>query len=305
LFKPSIEWGHALAESLSWIAMAWVISAVCLLVVLVLLRLVTPWGRQFWGITGDYFTGRHSSRVWLMLGVLLLSVVIGVRLSVLLSYQANDLNSSIQTAVQGLATHDSVVKGSGVHGFWMSIFHFSIMAAIFIARIVLDVYLTQRFIVAWRIWLTDRCTGDWLEGRAYYRARFIDGTIDNPDQRIQQDIDLLTAGVGGTPNVPSNGTGNVLVFGAVQSVLSVVSCTAILWNLSGTLTLFGVSMPRAMFWILIAYVLVATIGGFWIGRPLIRLSFRNELTNAAFRYALVRVLRRLVFTAVRVPNAYN
>jgi putative ATP-binding cassette transporter len=289
LFKPSINWGHALAESLSWIAIAWVISAVCLLVVLVLLRLVTPWGRQFWRITGGYFHGRHSSRVWLMLAVLLLSVVIGVRLSVLLSYQANDLNSSIQTAVQGMAIHDAVVKASGVHGFWMSIFHFSIMAAIFIARIVLDVYLTQRFIVAWRIWLTDRFTGDWLEGRAYYRARFIDGTIDNPDQRIQQDIDLLTAGVGGTPNVPSNGTGSVLVFGAVQSVLSVVSFTAILWNLSGTLTIFGVSMPRAMFWILIVYVLVATIGGFWIGRPLIRLSFRNELTNAAFRYALVRV----------------
>jgi putative ATP-binding cassette transporter len=27
----------------------------------------------------------------------------------------------------------------------------------------------------------------------------------------------------------------------------------------------------------------------WIGRPLIRFSFRNELTNAAFRYALVRM----------------
>lgn len=289
VFKPSIEWGHALTESVSWIATAWLISAVCLLVVLLALRLLTPWGRQFWRITDDYFTGRSSARVWLMLGVLLLSVVIGVRLSVLLSYQANDLNSSIQTAVQGMATRDDVVKASGVHGFWMSIFHFSIMAAIFIARIVLDVYLTQRFIVAWRIWLTDRFTGDWLEGRAYYRARFIDGTIDNPDQRIQQDIDLLTAGVGGTPNVPSNGTGNLLVFGAVQSVLSVVSFTAILWNLSGTLTLLGVSIPRAMFWILIVYVLVATIGGFWIGRPLIRLSFRNELTNAAFRYALVRV----------------
>ncbi len=94
-----------------------------------------------------------------MLGVLLLSVVVGVRLTVLLSYQSNDLNSSIQTAVQGMATHDETVKASGVHGFWMSIFHFSIMAAIFIARIVLDVYLTQRFIVAWRIWLTDRFTG--------------------------------------------------------------------------------------------------------------------------------------------------
>ena len=32
-----------------------------------------------------------------------------------------------------------------------------------------------------------------------------------------------------------------------------------------------------------------TVVAFWIGRPLIRLSFRNEMTNAAFRYALVRL----------------
>ena len=289
LFKPSIDWGHALAESVSWIGLVWLVSAVCVVVVLALLRLATPWGRQFWRITGDYFIGSQRGKVWLMLGVLLLSVVITVRLTVLFSYQANDLSSSIQTAVQGMAIHDEAVKQSGVHGFWMSILIFSIMAALFIARYMLDIYLTQRFIVSWRVWLTDRLTGDWLEGRAYYRARFIDSTIDNPDQRIQQDIDVLTAGVGATPNVPSNGTNSVLLFGAVQSVLSVFSFTAILWNLSGTLTLFGVSMPRAMFWILIVYVLLATIVGFWLGRPLIGLSFRNELTNAAFRYALVRV----------------
>ena len=289
LFKPSIDWGQALPDSLSWIALTWAISAVSVIVVLALLRLLTPWGRQFWRITGDYFIGSHSTRVWVMLGVLLLSVVVTVRLTVLFSYQANDLNSSIQTAVQGMATGNKAVKESGVHGFWMSILIFSIMAGLYIARAIFDIYLMQRFIVAWRVWLTDRLTGDWLEGRAYYRSRFIDNTIDNPDQRIQQDIDVLTAGVGSTPNVPSNGTNSVLLFGAVQSVLSVFSFTAILWNLSGTLKLFGVSMPRAMFWVLIVYVLIATIVGFWIGRPLIRLSFRNELTNAAFRYALVRV----------------
>jgi vitamin B12/bleomycin/antimicrobial peptide transport system ATP-binding/permease protein len=289
LFKPSIDWGQALPDSLSWIALTWAISAVSVIVVLALLRLLTPWGRQFWRITGDYFIGSHSARVWVMLGVLLLSVVVTVRLTVLFSYQANDLNSSIQTAVQGMATGNKAVKESGVHGFWMSILIFSIMAGLYIARAIFDIYLMQRFIVAWRVWLTDRLTGDWLEGRAYYRSRFIDNTIDNPDQRIQQDIDVLTAGVGSTPNVPSNGTNSVLLFGAVQSVLSVFSFTAILWNLSGTLKLFGVSMPRAMFWVLIVYVLIATIVGFWIGRPLIRLSFRNELTNAAFRYALVRV----------------
>jgi len=289
LFKPSIDWGHALTDSVSWVALAWLISAVCAIAVLALLRFITPWGRQFWRITGDYFTGRHSFRVWLMLGVLLLSVVISVRLSVLFSYQANDLSSSVQTAVQGMATHDQAVKQSGVHGFWMSLLIFSIMAVLFIARFVLDIYLTQRFTVAWRVWLTERLTGDWLEGRAYYRGRFIDSTIDNPDQRIQQDIDVLTANAGATPNVPSNGTGSVLLFAAINALLSVVSFTAILWNLSGTLTVFGVSMPRAMFWILLLYVLIATIGGFWIGRPLIGLSFRNELTNAAFRYSLVRV----------------
>jgi vitamin B12/bleomycin/antimicrobial peptide transport system ATP-binding/permease protein len=289
LFKPSINWGHALADSFSWVALAWVISAVSAIVVLALLRLLTPWGHQFWRITGDYFVGRQSVRVWLMLGALLLSVVISVRLNVLFSYQANDLSSSVQTAVQGLATGNKAVKDSGEHGFWMSLLIFSIMAVLHVARFMLDIYLMQHFIVAWRVWLTERLTGDWLEGRAYYRGRFIDSTIDNPDQRIQQDIDVLTANVGATPNVPSNGTGSVLLFGAVNAMLSVVSFTAILWNLSGPLTLFGLTLPKAMFWIVIVYVLFATIVGFWIGRPLIWLSFRNELTNAAFRYALVRV----------------
>ena len=36
-------------------------------------------------------------------------------------------------------------------------------------------------------------------------------------------------------------------------------------------------------------MLVATVVAFWLGRPLIWLSFRNEKLNAAFRYALVRL----------------
>src|SRR5262249_33589174 len=155
-----------------------------------------------------------------------------------------------------------------------------LIVVLHVSRQMFDIYLTQRFIVAWRIWLTDRLTGDWLEGRAYYRGRFIDHTIDNPDQRIQQDIDLFTAQLGPTRNTTATDIGNVLLFGAVTALLSVVSFTAILWNLSGTLTLFSVSIPKAMFWIVIVYVLVTTIVGFWIGRPLVWLSFRNELTNA-------------------------
>jgi len=288
-FKPSIDWSSALLDSLWWIAKGWVISAVCVLVVLVVLRYITPWGRQYWRITREYFVGRQSVRVWLMLGVLLLSVVLAVRLNVLFSYQGNDMYTALQKAFEGIASDNDAVKRSGVHGFWMSIGIFSIMAVIHVARVMADIYLTQRFIVAWRVWLTGHVTDDWLTGRAYYRDLFIDETIDNPDQRIQQDVDIFTAGTGGLPNQPANGTGSTLLFGAVQSVISVISFTAILWHLSGTLTLFGMNFPRAMFWTVIIYVLVATIISFIIGRPLIWLSFRNEKLNAAFRYALVRL----------------
>ncbi|BBY53572.1 ABC transporter ATP-binding protein/permease [Mycolicibacillus koreensis] len=288
-FTPRIDWAHALPDSLVWVAMAWAITAACLLAVLVALRYLTPWGRQFWRITGDYFTGRASVRVWAMLGVLLASVIVAVRLNVLFSFQGNDMYTSLQVAFEGAAADNEPVKTSGVHGFWVAIGIFAAMAALHVARVMLDIYLTQRFMVAWRTWLTDRLTGDWLEGRAYYRTRFIDTEMDNPDQRIQQDVDVFTAGVGASPNQPVNNTTSTLLLGAVYSIVSVISFAAILWNLSGTLTVLGVSLPRAMFWIVFAYVLVASVIAFWIGKPLIRLSFRNELTNAAFRYALVRV----------------
>ena len=68
-----------------------------------------------------------------------------------------------------------------------------------------------------------------------------------------------------------------------------MSFGAILWQLSGPLTLGGITLPRALFWIVIVYVLAATVIAFVIGRPLIQLSYLNELRNAGFRYALVRV----------------
>ena len=288
-FKPSINWSAAPMDSLRWTAIAWVISVVCVLVVLALFRYFTPWGRQFWRITREYFVGPQSVRVWLMLGVLLLSVLLSVRLTVLLSYQGNDLLTAVQKAVQGIAAGDDKVKQSGIHGFWMSLAIFCVLATLFVARFMADIYLTQRFIIAWRMWLTAHLADDWLAGKAYYRDLFIDNTIDNPDQRIQQDVDIFTANVGSTPNIPSNGTGSTLLFGAVNAVASVISFAAILWNLSGNLNLFGFDFPRAMFWTVLIYVLIATVVAIWLGRPLIWLSFNNEKLNAAFRYALVRL----------------
>jgi putative ATP-binding cassette transporter len=68
-----------------------------------------------------------------------------------------------------------------------------------------------------------------------------------------------------------------------------ISFTAILWSLSGPLTLFGFTLPKAMFWIGLGYVVFASVIAFWIGKPIIWFAFDNEKFNAAFRYALVRL----------------
>ncbi len=289
LFKPSLDWANAIPDSLLWAAKAWVITAALAVVVLVLLARYTTWGRQFWRVTGDYFRGRDAVVVWAWLGVLLFSTLISVRLDVLLSYQANDLYSSLQVAFEGNAAGNGAVRESGVSGFWAAIVTFGLIAAIYISRYLLDIYLMQRFIIRWRVWLTDRLTSDWVSGDAFYRGRFLDDPVDNPDQRIQLDIDSFTGCTGQGTNTPTVGTSATLLFGAINSLVSVVAFTPILWGLSGPLTLFGITVGHALFWIALAYVFATTVIAFWIGRPLIRFSFRNEMTNAAFRYALVRM----------------
>ncbi|WNG90710.1 ABC transporter ATP-binding protein/permease [Mycobacterium sp. ITM-2016-00318] len=284
-YTPSLVWGDELVASALWVAKAWVLAAIGVVVVCALLARFTIWGRQFWRVTGDYFTGRDSVPVWVLLGLLLLLVMIDVRIVVLFTYQSNDQFSAMQAAFEGQGD----AKTIAIQGFWKAIL---ILAALVVARVtrtLLDTYLMQRFIIRWRVWLTHRLTGDWLDGDAHYRGRFIDRPIDNADQRIQQDIDIFTTGTGPETNTPTVGTAQTLLFGTIFAIVSVVEFTPILWGLSGPLTLFGLTVPKALFWIALLYVFFTTVVAFWIGRPLIRLSFRNELTNAAFRYALVRV----------------
>jgi vitamin B12/bleomycin/antimicrobial peptide transport system ATP-binding/permease protein len=290
-FTPTLDWGNELWVSLIWIAKGWAYAAIATFIVLFAIARLTTWGKQFWRITGAYFTGVESVKVWLWLSGILLLVIAGVRVDVLLSYYSSDISTAFQAVAGGLQTGNEALKESGKDGFYHSLLVFAILATLFIAQLLLDMFVVQRFCLAWRAWLTDQLTGDWLDGKAYYRARFIDDTIDNPDQRIQSDIDIVTANNGPLPNVPYYSSQNTLLFGAINAVASIVSFTAILWNLSGpmTLPLIGYELPRAMFWIGIVFVLFASVIAFWIGRPIIWLSFRNEKFNAAFRYALVRL----------------
>lgn len=284
--KTATDWGTELWRSLVWISWVWPLTVVCFGLIALALITFTHWGRQFWRITGSYFTSREGRPGLILLVLLLLSVVSGVRLAVVFSYYYNDLSSSIQ-AISGALAKDGEGMPEAKAAFWHAITMFVVLATIHVARVMLDIFILQAFIIRWRVWLTERVTSDWLKGRAFYRSRFIDNTIDNPDQRIQADINNFVAMSTAPESLQSTSTH--LAFGAVNSVISLVSFTIILWQLSGPQTYFGVTVPHSMVFLAFLYVIIATYVAFRIGRPLIRLYFLNERLNAMFRYALVRL----------------
>ncbi|QCQ91317.1 ABC transporter ATP-binding protein/permease [Rhodococcus sp. SGAir0479] len=275
-----IDWNHEAVASLLWTARAFAIAIVCLVTVGYLLARHTRWGRQFWTVSGAYFSGRDSRRTWATVAVMLFLAVLGVRLTILLSYQGNEMYTSLQYAAQAFSGGDSVALAEAKSTFWRSIAVFAVLATVHVVRSLLDYYVGQAFVIRWRVWLTDRVASDWLDGRAYYRGRFVDSGIDNPDQRIQADVTDMTT------------ITQSLSMGLVTAVTSVVAFTKILWDLSGPMSLFGVEVPRAMVVLVYVYVLTATVVAFRIGRPLIRLNFLDERLTANFRYALVRLRDR-------------
>ena len=262
-----IDWSREWLTSLLWIARVFLFVLVGFVLVGWFLIRRTRWGRQFWRLSGMYFIPRQrtwlSWRPILTVALLLLLTVVSVRLDVILSFQGNDLF----TAMQEL----------NAAAFWRSIFIFGILATINVVLVLVTFYIGQAQIIHWRLWLNQRMVGDWMSGAAYHRGRFVSTAVDNPDQRIQQDITSYTS------------DSQSLALGAVSSVVTLVSFTIILWSLSGPLTVLGIQIPRAMVFLAYIYVIIATVFAIRIGRPLIRLNFLNELLTASYRYALVRI----------------
>ncbi|OZI70715.1 ABC transporter ATP-binding protein/permease [Bordetella genomosp. 12] len=258
-----MDWHSQLSDSLIWLLNAFLICASACAAAGVLLIRSTRWGRQFWRLAGPYLAPKRSYRPLVTLAVLLLLALAGVRMTVLFSFWYNGFYSALQ-ALDGAA-------------FWRYLGIFAVLAAVHVLRTLLDSYAGQAFDIRLRQWLTQRLTADWLQGRAYYRDHFLPNPADNPDQRIELDINSFVIG------------SRTLALGTISALVSLVEFTLILWGLAGALPLGSVQIPHGMVFAVYLYVIVATLFAFRIGRPLIRLSFLKERLAAHFRYALMRL----------------
>ncbi|AMK31896.1 ABC transporter ATP-binding protein/permease [Pseudomonas mosselii] len=258
-----MNWHQALQESLSWLAIASLVTLVCFTITALLAVRYTRWGAQFWQLAGPYFSLRRSWRPLLAFALLLVLTLFAVRLNVLFSFWYNGFYSALQALDQT--------------AFWYLLGVFAVLATIHVLRSLFAFYVTQAFNIRWRVWLTERLTADWMHGDAYYRGQFLAEPVDNPDQRIELDVNAFVSG------------SVSLALGAVSALVSLVAFTGILWGLSAPLAVAGIEVPRAMVFAVYVYVLIATWIAFRLGQPLIRLNFLNEKLTANFRYALMRL----------------
>lgn len=171
--------------------------------------------------------------------------------------------------------------------FWHEVGVFCWIAFFNIAVQVLKFYVTQLLQLRWRSWMTREYLSRWMANHTFYHlelARYAtqDGRVpDNPDQRIQEDMQMFTSAT------------MSLSMGLLNAVVTLTSFVGLLWVLSSSVsfTVAGTTyqVVGAMVWIALAYSIIGTVITHFIGRPLIKLNFMQQRYEADFRHHLVRV----------------
>jgi len=192
---------------------------------------------------------RRETRVF---GVILLFLcgVVGL-VQLLVSYAGRNFITS-------LTQRDAV-------GFYRNLWIYLATFALAIPVGVLYRYSAERLALLWRQWMTHILVNRFFFNRAYYRLCHSD-RVDNPDQRISEDVRSFTTGVLG------------YMLTAINSGVTLCAFTGVLFTISWKLPI-----------VLMCYACVGTFLSIFIGKRLVGLHFQQYQKEANFRYALVRV----------------
>jgi vitamin B12/bleomycin/antimicrobial peptide transport system ATP-binding/permease protein len=233
---------------------------------------------KVWALSLPYF---QSEDRWKARAMLALIVALNLG-TVYMSVLVNDWNRVFYDALQ--AKDEKV--------FWQEVWHFTYLAFTFVVLAVYKFYVTQLLEVRWRSWMTTHTMRRWMAHKAFYTIELMrfsqagnanDTPViaDNPDQRIQEDINLFTSYTVS------------LSMGLLNAVVTLASFIGVLWGLSG-MTSFSVGgntyeIAGFMVWAALIYSAAGSVVAHYIGKPQIKLNFLQQRYEADFRHHLVRV----------------
>ncbi|WP_430910765.1 ABC transporter ATP-binding protein/permease [Methylobacterium sp. sgz302541] len=163
--------------------------------------------------------------------------------------------------------------------FWYQVVWIFIpLAVLNVAIGMFDIFVDSSLHIRWRTWLTRSFFERWLDRGTHYRIPFTGEQADNPDQRIQSDVNLFIQQTA------------AISIKLLSQAAQLVSFIVILWTLSRDFVLpfTDTVVPGFLVWLVIAYAVVGTWLTHIIGKPLIGLDFRQEQVEADFRFSLAR-----------------
>ncbi len=242
------------------------------------MRKVGRFFADLWFLTKPYFTSREWKVAWLLLAAIVALNLLQVGLGLAVSFSRRIYYSALQEKdaaafFRGLFWFTPRPHSFPMPGFFM-------FAIVGILSGVLSNYMQSWLQIRWQRWMTARFVEQWLEGHAHYRMMLTNSVqgigADNPDQRIQEDIE----------DVVSNSL-NFSV-GFVSSVVTAFSYGGLLWALSGPLVLLGIHIHGDLFWAAVLYSIVVSWLTHLVGRPLVSLTFQQQRLRGNFRFSLVK-----------------
>lgn len=207
--------------------------------------------QRIYRLARPYWVRHGAWKSWLVLAVSCGLIIGGVALGGWITYLSRDMTNALVEKHQ--------------NPFWSQ---FLLLSLVTFGRDLLTIptdYLASRLNVHWRTWLTDRFTERYLQFRAYY-AISGEPALDNPDQRIQQEVPSFVMTLIGIP-------GNIIGSVGALSVQSGV--------------LMSLSMP--LFWATIGFSVLQFVVTMWLQRPVIKQNYNITLAEADLRYGLLHV----------------
>ena len=215
-----------------------------------------------------YWNSEEKKSARLYLAAIITLTIAAVYMTLLLNEWFNSFYSALQNY-----DSDAVYRG---------LLRFTGLAFAHIAFAVYSYYLQQRLALRWRKWMTKNYLAKWTGQQMYYRLEmFSQGTADNPDQRISEDINLFTA--------------RTLSFmsGLLRSATTIVCFIFVLWNLSEVLSFFAGGQEIHIYGYLVWTALAYSVLGTWIthkvGHRLVSLNYLQQKLEADFRFSMVRL----------------
>src|SRR5687767_1408732 len=202
---------------------------------------------RFLAIASPYWVSSERWTAWTLLVLLVVLMFGQVGSEVLFNQQTGDLISAL--------------TAKDAPRFWRTIYECLAMLVVAVPIYALYYFMRDKLGIHWRRWLTRRMLDRYFNNRAYYELNS-DARIDNPDQRIAEDVGAFT----------QKSLYFLLVI--LGNLIQVAAFSGVLW---------GISKPLVCF--LVIYAVVGTlVTAVVFGRVLIGLNFLQLKKEADFRF---------------------